>query len=402
MKIYDEPEDGLNEKVTEGLRYLHWLKYIKYIESPKYSRLFTFHKKKMKWSLDVVYVELTDKCNLSCLHCYAKNVSGERRELKTENFLNLIDELASLGVLEIVFTGGEPLLYDDIFEVLRYTKSKKIDFSIFTNGTLLNKNTIMKLKALNPQYIAISLDSNKAEIHNKIREKKCFSKVVKNIEFLVSEGIPTRINYTIFKGINDKDVEIEDTISFFIQKKVNRYVVSTVTEYGKGKKNKRFILPTSSGEQIARILQKIATNYQSKSSEREIIPSFSVTTNFENEMNQWENSDALIKNLRTKCGIGTHTCTIKANGDVVLCPVLREEKYCAGNILKRRLKEIWLNSNIFDHFRTHTIEDIPQCNNCPSKKECLGGCKARSLMYNGKFDSPDLWMCSFLKNSNQK
>ena len=388
--LYDESEDSINKKVKESLQYLQQLAYIKFVERPLH-RPITFHRKCLEWSLDVVYLEVTDSCNLSCLYCYAEPNSKTRRKLKTGDIFDLIDELANFGVLKIIFTGGEPLLHKNIFEILRYTKEKKMGFTLFTNGTLLNKDTVMRLKDLNPQTIAVSLDSNRAEVHDMISGKKCFSRVVKGIELLNKAGISIRINSSILKGINDKAEDIEDAIAFFMRKGAIAIAIGTIMAYGEGRKNAHFILSSSKAEQIASIFQRKAKEYHSK--------------RYEGEMPRLKLSDSFGANKVTpysKCGIGTFACYIKANGDVVLCPPLREKKYRAGNVLETKLDKIWLHSSVFDHFRTHTVEDIPECQDCSAKLNCVGGCKARALMYNGKFDSPDPWRCSAMKGLGKR
>ncbi|MFH1050408.1 MAG: radical SAM protein [bacterium] len=383
--IYNESEDRINKKVKDSFQYLQQLGYIKFVDRPMHQPI-TFHRKCTEWSLDIVYLEVTDLCNLSCLYCYAETNSKARRKLKTGDIFNLIDDLANLGVLKIIFTGGEPLLHENIFEILRYTKSKKIDFSLFTNGTLLNEDTVLRLKDLNPQSIAVSLDSNHAEIHDMTRGKKCYSNVVKGIDLLNREGIPIRINSTILKGINDKTSDIEDAISFFMHKGANAIVIGPVMAYGKGRKNTHLVLPPSKMEQIASIFQRKAEEYKWKRDK--------------DEMHSLKFSDTFNTNKvipHSTCGVGTFACYIRTTGDVIPCPLFRDMNYCAGNVKEKKLDKIWSHSSIFESFRMNTVEDIPECQDCSAKLNCLGGCKARVLMYDRKFDSPDLWACSTMQ-----
>jgi radical SAM protein with 4Fe4S-binding SPASM domain len=381
---YDETKDEIGRKIKESLQYLQRLGYIKFAEKQMHCPI-TFHRKSLEWSLDVVYLEVTDLCNLSCLHCYAKT-NSETETIKTADVFNLIDDLAKIGILKIIFTGGEPLLREDIFEILHYTKSRKIGFTLFTNGTLLNKDTIMELKILNPEGVAVSLDSSRAEIHDMIRGRRCFSNIVKGVELLISEKIPVRINYTILKGINDTIEDIEDAITFFISMGVNDISIGPVMAYGKGRENQHFILSPSEWAQIASIVQGKLKNYQLRYCQNKT-PILRFSDSF-------ADNKAIPYSI---CGIGTCACCIKANGDVVLCPVLREKNYCGGNVLKEKIDNIWLYSDIFQQFRKNTVEDIPECQKCPAKLNCAGGCKARALMYNGRFNSPDPWRCSIMK-----
>lgn len=382
---YHDPRDRIVQKVWASLQYLEQLGYITYADKSAH-RPITFHEKSLEWSLDVVYIELTDLCNLSCFHCYAGTDSQAGRKLKTSDIYVLIDELADLGVLKIIFTGGEPLLHKDIFKILRYTKDKNIDFKLFTNGALLDKGIVEKLKALKPEAVAISLDSNRAEIHDKVRGKKCFSIVVKGIGLLKRAGIPVRINSTILKGINDKAADIEATIEFCMGLGVDKIVIGPLMSYGRGMENVHLMQSPFEAKQIAEIFKRKTNELQLKHCKVEI-PSLKLSNS----------SGGNNVSPRTICGIGTSVCYIKVNGDVVLCPVLRGKEHCAGNIIRKKLKKIWSHSGVFSHFRTHTVETIPKCRKCSAKLKCLGGCKARALMYNDKFNSPDLWRCNTMK-----
>ena len=369
-------------KTKEALEDLKQLGYVSFVDKPTF-RPIIFHGKCLQWSLDTVYLEVTDLCNLSCSYCYAKPDSKVKRKLNTEDIFGVIDELASIGVLKIIFTGGEALLHKDIFKILGYTKSKKIDFSLFTNGTLLNRNTVKKLKALNPESIAISVDSNRAEIHDMNRGAACFSRTLKGIRLLHREKIPIRINSTILKGVNDKTEDIEGAIRFFMRKGASRIVMGPIMAYGKGVESEDLILPLNKSAEIAAIFKKHMKELKSKHYEKRT-PPLKLSASF-----RPNNGDP-----HSVCGVGTSACYIRSDGDVILCPVLREKKYCAGNILNKGLRKIWLNSGVFNHFRTNTVNNIAECRECAIKLKCVGGCKARALIYNGRFDSPDLWRCS--------
>ncbi|WP_192814699.1 radical SAM protein, partial [Treponema pedis] len=110
----------------------------------------------MKFPLQVG-LNVTNKCNLKCVHCSKKN--------KNEDMLNwkeIIDICKNKEVLNIYLTGGEPFLHNDILEIIKYIKEKKITLSILTNGILLTEHICRNLAALlnnNTDYMQISIDS---------------------------------------------------------------------------------------------------------------------------------------------------------------------------------------------------------------------------------------------------
>jgi Fe-coproporphyrin III synthase len=107
----------------------------------------------------VVVWNCTRTCNLSCVHCYMESDAAKyKNELSTGEAKKLIDDLAEFKVPVILFSGGEPLLREDFFELMEYTGSRGIRMTISTNGTLIDKQTAQKIKAAGVSYVGISLD----------------------------------------------------------------------------------------------------------------------------------------------------------------------------------------------------------------------------------------------------
>ena len=151
------------------------------------------------------------KCNLKCIHCYSSN---KKSELTTNEIFKIIENLYETGVGLIDFGGGEPLLRDDIFDILSYSKDVGLYTSITTNGTLLNKESIKHLKNLNIDHICISLDGFKPETHDYIRNKKgTYDNVINGIKNCKSAGIDTQISTVIMKkNFNELIKHLEETM----------------------------------------------------------------------------------------------------------------------------------------------------------------------------------------------
>lgn len=375
-ELYDCPKTILKERIEKSLKYFDELGIIHFSDKPLPTPII-FLENNMEWSLDVVYLEITNLCNLSCIHCYANTNQKLKKELNTEEILRLIDRLSELGVLEIIVTGGEPFVRKDIFTILDYIKSKHMDFSLFTNGVLLDKNRAEKLKVLKPKIVAISVDSHIEHIHNHIRGSKSFLKTISNIEILVKEGLPVRTNTTLFNGINDGQQDIDNLVEYLTEKGIGQIVVGDLITYGRGTK-------LSALRPDLLIAKRVMSAFKNiKTSQRRFIPSLKFNESFVGERE---------KDKHSICGIGTFSCAIRSNGNIGFCPVLDPKD--KANILEKDIKDIWLCSDIFEAFREKTVDEIEKCGNCSKLNECLGGCKARSYMYNEKFNSPDFWMCS--------
>ncbi|ADB57396.1 Radical SAM domain protein [Archaeoglobus profundus DSM 5631] len=148
----------------------------------------------------VVVWNLTAKCNLKCVHCYAH--ANQREELDTETAVRVVKELNELAVL-VLFSGGEPLLRKDLFEIARYCKVIK---ALSTNGTLIDNNTAEMLKNAGFSYVGISLDGLK-DVHDRFRGVDgAFERAVEGLKSVKSAGILSGVRFTLTK-FNSEEVE---------------------------------------------------------------------------------------------------------------------------------------------------------------------------------------------------
>lgn len=148
---------------------------------------------------DTIYIELTRKCNLRCKHCLNSSGHCVANELTKEEVLSLIEELYKCGVQEIRFTGGEPLLFDGIFEAIQLASQKGLKTSLGTNGTLVTPKVAKKLKEVGLSNAVVSIDGTK-EMHDSIRGEGNFDKSMEGLHNLMHEGIDVRVNSVIMKN----------------------------------------------------------------------------------------------------------------------------------------------------------------------------------------------------------
>ncbi|MCD6185546.1 MAG: 12,18-didecarboxysiroheme deacetylase [Deltaproteobacteria bacterium] len=161
---------------------------------PSHLLQFSYDKK------PVVVWNITRKCNLKCVHCYAhaKNQDFEN-ELSTHEGFAIIDDLAEFGVPVILFSGGEPLTRKDLPELAAYAIKKGLRAVISTNGTLITKKTAQTLKKIGLSYVGISIDGME-EINDRFRGVKgAFNAAIKGIENCKAAGIKVGLRFTINK-----------------------------------------------------------------------------------------------------------------------------------------------------------------------------------------------------------
>src|SRR4030042_3442876 len=144
-------------------------------------------------TLKPVYVQWisTYKCNFRCPHCGTAAGTPRQDELKTEEIIKALDSLAELGCKIFSVTGGEPLLREDIFEVLSYAKKKGMSVGIVTNG-YVTEEYLPQLKNVGLDSVLVSIDGH-GENHEKIRGTKgSYEKCLKSLELYRDLKVPVR------------------------------------------------------------------------------------------------------------------------------------------------------------------------------------------------------------------
>ncbi len=159
----------------------------------------------LRYSLDdttgpVVVYNCTNRCNLRCSHCYSSSADAPlTSELNTKQALDLIDQLAEINCPVVLFSGGEPLLRDDLFELLNHANRTGLRTVLSTNGTLIDESTAEKIAAANVSYVGISIDGDK-KFHDRFRQAEgSFQKALDAIKNCAKFNLRTGLRFTITK-----------------------------------------------------------------------------------------------------------------------------------------------------------------------------------------------------------
>lgn len=161
--------------------------------------------------IDYARISLTDKCNLKCVYCmpedrvYENNLINNTLSLHDYKFI--INGLAQVGISKIRFTGGEPLLYPNLIELIKYTRFECNinDIAITTNGIGLDE-IASELKQSGLKTVNISLDSLKSYKYKSITRGGNLTDVLKSINVCLSLGIKVKINCVVINGFNDDEI----------------------------------------------------------------------------------------------------------------------------------------------------------------------------------------------------
>ena len=170
----------------------------------------------LQFSLDkkpVVVWNCTKACNLNCVHCYSQsNARQAPDELTTEQGKELLTDLAEFGAPVVLFSGGEPLMRKDLFELAPFAREKGMRVVISTNGTLIDKQAAEKLKKIDVSYVGVSFDAIMETNDNFRRTKGAFERALQGIRNCQDAGIKVGLRFTITKHNNDDIPAIFDLI----------------------------------------------------------------------------------------------------------------------------------------------------------------------------------------------
>ena len=142
-------------------------------------------------SIKSVFLHLTDKCNLLCKHCYAKNMSARGRELTDKEIASFLEKFYAAGGRAVVLSGGEPLLRNNFKKIFQINPTA--EFILLTNATLIDDDWAAFLSQFNVS-IQVSIDGSAAKIHDSIRGKGSFAAAMAGLEHLKRRGLQKRVN----------------------------------------------------------------------------------------------------------------------------------------------------------------------------------------------------------------
>ena len=158
--------------------------------------------------LRMIAWELTRNCNLSCIHCRASATGGPHTgELTLDECRKILDDIPGFADPTIILTGGEPLLREDLFDIISYGTEKGLRMVIAVNGTLLDRDRATRLKATGIKRVSMSLDGMDCAKHDEFRGVPgSFDAVMEAAEVLRSIDLPFQINTTVTR-LNVDDLE---------------------------------------------------------------------------------------------------------------------------------------------------------------------------------------------------
>ena len=289
--------------------------------------------------------EMTTACNLRCIHCHTSGGRPTADELTTDEAKLLLDQLAEVDEFRMMaFTGGEPLVRKDLFELLSYSKSLGFTNTMATNATLIDESIARKLHDSGVVIAAVSLDGFDAATHDMVRGSPgSFDAAVRGMNALRRAGILLHINITAMEyNMN----QMEPLIALVNDLQASILLMYQLVPVGRGRGIQEAALDLSANEKLIRFMA------QTQRTAKAIMEPVAGPQYWPFLLQQQGIRDGALLRLAEVvfhgCSAGRGFVYIKPNGDVWPCPFI--EMNC-GNVRQVPFQHIWHTSPILEDLR---------------------------------------------------
>jgi len=345
----------------------------------------------------VIFWNLTNRCNLNCIHCYNRSgpENGLHNELATGEALALIDDLATMGVPLILFTGGEPLLREDIWVLADHARRRGIMTALSTNGTLITPEVAEKIKAGGIGYAGISLDGATAETHNRFRgTADAFERSIAAFAHCRDAGVRCGVRVTLTR---ENNAELPALIDLAEEIGASRFCLYWLVPSGRGiDAYNRLQLSSREVDDALTLLYRRAKETDPKKMEFLTVDSPQDAIHLLAAMKR-DNSDdiaeaeELVASLKGGCSAGTRVANIDHQGCVYPCQFAQAEELRIGSVRDQPFSQIWaaVDHPILSAFRDTSPVFTGHCADCRHTALCGGGCRVRALRLCGDIHAED-------------
>jgi len=310
-----------------------------------------------------IYIDVTNACNLRCRHCCTSSGCRYEDELGKEEIISLIHQAKKMGITNLVFSGGEPLIRKDFFSILEYARNSGMEVTILTNGLLIDYKKAKTLIDLSVR-VKISLDGACAETHDYLRGKGTFERTIDILRLMVKLKCETlTVHYTVHR-LNFLELEMLPELLRKIG--VPNLVIGTIKPAGRAQINSELLIPPRMVPFVHERVNSVKRNAGIR------IMSFSDRG--------WGEFG---------CPASCNKLGITSTGFLTTCAFFGSQ-FLGGNIREHTLEELW-QSHLA---RSDIFVANEKCKKCPYLPSCAGGCRARALYYYGDINAPDPYCCA--------
>lgn len=313
-------------------------------------------------------LELSRACNLRCVYCYNSSGAALKNELTLKEIFSVIDQAAALGARKIIILGGgEPLLYPELFSVIKHVVASGLQADLFTNGTMITPEIAEKLFTLK---VAVSIKMNSLDSATQdylAGCAGCFEKIKHGINALLDAGYPNEDHLLGVESIICKQnyEEIPEMWRWAREKGIVPYF-EVLTVQGRALDHKELVVDQP---ELRKLFENLSIIDDSEFGRK------------------WTPLPPLAA---SQCARHEYSCTITTIGDVYPCPGV---SLSTGNIRDNALDKILHSSQVINELRNIRKNIKGKCFSCKYKDACYG-CRGNSYHVTGDYlaEDPTCWI----------
>jgi len=309
--------------------------------------------------------ELTHRCPLHCVYCSNPlELQSRGLELSTEAWFRVLQEAAEAGVLQVDFTGGEPLARPDLVELVRAARAAGLYVNLITSGLPLDERRLADLVNAGLDHLQLSFQGTQEDPASEIAGTRALEQKLQVVKWVQAHRIGLTLNFVIHRQNLDR---LEEMIAFGEQSGAGRLEFAHVQYYGWAFANRERLLPTR--DQVDRsiiLLQQAEARLRGKVRVEYVVPDY-------------------YAKYPKACmgGWGRKLMLITPGGDMLPCHAAQIiPGLCFENVKNKPLREIWDSSEAFQKFRGEQWLQEP-CRSCDRRAQDFGGCRCQAFLLAG-------------------
>jgi Fe-coproporphyrin III synthase len=331
----------------------------------------------------------TNRCNLSCRHCYLnaedKHYADELTNAEARAF---IEDIAQMKCPVLLFSGGEPLLRPDLFELIAYAKSLGLRPVLSTNGTLITPENAQKLAEAGLQYAGVSIDGLE-ETHDKFRGRPgAFRDAIQGLKNAAAAGLKTGVRFTVNA---DNVADLPAVIDYVAEVGIPRFCMYHLVYSGRGSE---MIGRDTDAETKRRTIEVVLAKTEELAKRGVDLEILTVDNHADGvwirnriaaeQPERLAEVDSLLE-MHGGCSAGTKMSNVDPYGNVHPCQFWGH--VTLGNVKERKFSEIWTDPNdeFMNALRDKQAHVKGRCGACERRSIC-GGCRIRAEAVTG-----DMW-----------
>jgi radical SAM protein with 4Fe4S-binding SPASM domain len=311
--------------------------------------------------------ELTLRCDLACRHCGSRAGRARPDELTTAEALDMVRQLAELGLQEVTIIGGEAYLREDWDQIAAALVAAGIDTSMTTGGRAITRERAQRAKDAGLSTVSVSIDGLEAT-HDRLRAVQGSHRAaIAALEHFAAVGLPISVNTQICRP-NRK--ELEPLLEQLHPLGIHSWQVQITVAMGRAADEPELLIQPYEMIEVMPMVMRLQARADAVGVRLWPGTNVGYFGPYESRLRRY-----LPRRHGEGCGAGRDTLGLEANGDIKGCPSLPSDEYVGGNVREHGLRAVWERSQALRFTRGRGTEDLwGFCAGCYYADVCKAGC----------------------------